>query len=318
MPNKRVLLLVNASSRRGAQAHDQARERLAALGLDVIDPYPSRNRDFGALIARARGEADVAVLGGGDGTLNSAIEGLLESGLPLGILPLGTANNLARSLGIPGELEQACEVIARGKEVAVDLGSVNGHYFLNCVGIGISAAINQSVPRNLKKKWGMVAYAVTAFRKFRARAPFEAEIECDGRRTRVRSIQISVCNGKHFGSALTIAEDASADDGMLDLVSAEIDGLASGVVSFSAMLKGEQDRSRYLRFLRGREITVRTNRPLLIDADGEITTRTPADFRVHEKAIRILVPEEAASGTVKKTPAAAWAAPDLFFVSAAK
>ena len=104
------------------------------------------------------------IVAGGDGTLNAALQGLVEAGLPLGIIPLGTANNLARTLGIPSDPAGACEVIAAGHRRRIDLGWVNGRYFCTTASVGLSVQITEELSPEAKRRWGPAAYALAAVR----------------------------------------------------------------------------------------------------------------------------------------------------------
>src|SRR5215207_821537 len=110
----RALLLVNPGARRGDDAVSRARKALEGQGLEVLPADSPDPGQLGDIIRRERGRLNRVVVGGGDGTLNAAVQGLVGSSLPLAILPLGTANNLARTLGLPTSLEAACEVAAHG------------------------------------------------------------------------------------------------------------------------------------------------------------------------------------------------------------
>src|SRR3712207_6143705 len=124
--SQRALLLVNRHARQGQGSLDQAAGQLRDLGLQITEEPISKARRPSDLIRAYRGRVDLVIVGGGDGTLNAAVDGLVDAQLPLGILPLGTANDLARTLGIPTDLAAACQVIAAGQRRQIDLGWVNG------------------------------------------------------------------------------------------------------------------------------------------------------------------------------------------------
>lgn len=122
----RLLLVVNRRSRRGTTAAETAADLLGRSGLRVVTKACEDATALPGLIRDMAPTIDRVVIGGGDGSLNAAIPGLLDTGLPLGILPLGTANDLARTLGIPAELEAAAKIIAEGQVRRIDVGEVNG------------------------------------------------------------------------------------------------------------------------------------------------------------------------------------------------
>jgi diacylglycerol kinase family enzyme len=133
-----ALLLVNVHSRRGAGAAETVSGILKDAGVETLVGNSERPGDLSDLIRAANGKVRSVILGGGDGTLNAALPGLLETGLQLGIIPLGTANDLARTLGIPANVGAAARIIAEGKLRRVDIGEVNGHPF----GVGAHAGLS--------------------------------------------------------------------------------------------------------------------------------------------------------------------------------
>jgi YegS/Rv2252/BmrU family lipid kinase len=245
---------------------------------------------FPELIQHHCHQVDLVIVGGGDGSVNAAIEGLLATQLPVGVIPLGTANNLARTLAIPNVIADACQVIAEGYKQSIDLGWVNGEYFFNVAGIGLSANINQAVAKSLKRRWGVIAYAVTALKLVSQQRRWHAEIRCNGETIHVKTYQITICNGRHYGSGLTVSADAAIDDQRLDLCSLEIQHWWQVPFLVPALTRGEYATGQGIRTLQSQEIEIHTDRPQPIDTDGEITTHTPATFRVIPQAISIFVP----------------------------
>ncbi|MET0530836.1 MAG: diacylglycerol kinase family protein, partial [Microvirga sp.] len=177
--SRRALLIVNAKSRSGATQREMAMERLEAHGIETIHLDCKRREDLSPLIVKHAKDADCAIVGGGDGTLNAAAFGVIESGLPLGILPLGTANDLARTLGIPFDLDGAAQVIADGLTREIDLGIVNGEPFFNVASVGLSAELAQQLTRDIKRRYGRLGYAMVALKVLSQARPFRATIRSE-------------------------------------------------------------------------------------------------------------------------------------------
>jgi YegS/Rv2252/BmrU family lipid kinase len=291
MPASRTaLLLVNRHSRRGEAALDGVVHTLESLDYRIVERGTEDPSRVSAIIREHAGRVDRVIVGGGDGTLGSAVAGLVDTGLPLGVLPMGTANNLARGLGIPTDIVAACGVAAAGEPRSVDVGVVNGHYFLTTASLGLSVAITERLDVALKRRWGILAYGAAAMRVLARVRPFHAAIRWEGRETVTRTVQIVVGNGRHYGQALTVAEDARIDDERLDLYSIELHRWWRLVGLLPALKRGRHGRRDEVLALRAREFEIHTRRPHRIDLDGELRTETPAVFRVLPGAIRIFCP----------------------------
>jgi YegS/Rv2252/BmrU family lipid kinase len=286
--NQLALLLVNPHARQGKNAVVQATYHLEKLGLQVViadGTYPER---YSQTIRQHNQQIDLVIIGGGDGSINAAIDGLLDTELPLGILPLGTANNLARTLQIPNSIPQACEVIARGKTQLIDIGWVNGQYFLNIASLGLSAEVNRRVSKRLKKHWGVFAYIITALQVLATIRPFWVDIYVDNQSIETKTLQITIANGRYYGSGLVIADDATIDDERLDLHSLEIQSWWQVLPLLPAALLGKSPTGEGVRLIKGKDIEIHTRKPHPINTDGEKTTKTPARFRVIPHALKVI------------------------------
>lgn len=288
---QRALLIINRAARSGSASLQAGIERLKAQGIELITHHPEAAATVGHLIHQHRTEVDAVIIGGGDGTLNCAAAALIEAGLPLGILPLGTANDLARTLGIPPDVEQACAVIARGHTRRIDLGRVNGVYFFNAASIGLGVNVTRRLTREIKRRWGVLAYARTVYDELRGMRAFHAEITCDGEHHRIRTMHIGVGSGRYYGGGMTVSEDAAIDDARLDLYSIRPQNFWRLLTLAPALRDGRLAGREDVYVLRGRSIEIRTSRPFGVSTDGEITTHTPAYFYVVSQAVTVFIPE---------------------------
>ena len=287
---RRALLVVNRDSRSGANDIDSALARFAQQGIDILETPLGNPAQLPQLIRRHRDQVDCVVIGGGDGSMSAAAEALLETGLPFGLLPMGTANDLARTLKIPTDLEQAADVIGSGLIHTIDLARVNGRCFFNVANIGLGVDVTHHLSPDMKQRWGALSYARSLVKALRARRSFHADIECDGRRKRVRSIQIAVGNGRHYGGGMTVSEKASIDDHLFFLYSIEPRPWYELLRFAPAFRAGRFEAHAPVYIEQGRRITIRTRRPMAVTADGEIVTRTPASFDMLAGAIKVFVP----------------------------
>lgn len=294
-PSKRslALLLVNPKARRGREDLAAVRERFIQGGLVLLEP-DVESPDFLPLIQRHRDEVDCIIVGGGDGTVHSTLSGLLESKLPLGILPLGTANDLARTLQIPTDPVRACDVILDGAIRSIDIGSVNGTPFLNVASIGLAAEVTRRLSRGTKTYWGVLAYVWAAMGAMLRGRAFSVEIHCNGQSLRTRTWQIAVGNGRYYGGGLMVHENARIDDGLLNLYSVEIKRRWQILPLIPALWRGDLDPVLPIRTLQGTEFEIHPlRRPRSIIADGEFVGSTPAVFKIIPHALKVYAPRVA-------------------------
>ncbi len=221
--SRSALLLVNRHARSGSEAIDGAVQVLerAGIALRRVD-LPNRHQ-IANLVREHAASCDLVILSGGDGTLNAEASALMATRLPLGILPLGTANDLARTLDLPADPAAAAAVIATGHLRSIDLGEANGVPCFNVAHIGLTTEIDHRLTSDSKKRWGRLGYAIAAWRIVGRVRPFTATMQDDGRDETFRTLQVTVGNGVFYAGGLRVAEGARPDDGCLDVYSLETD-----------------------------------------------------------------------------------------------
>ncbi|PZR57081.1 MAG: lipid kinase [Candidatus Meridianibacter frigidus] len=287
----RVLLFMNPHARRGDSLADEARNALRAAGCVLVEEPMSDANEMRSAMVQRRADADAVVVGGGDGSVITAIPGLLESGLPLGILPLGTFNDLARTLAIPAAIEEAVEIIAAQTKRVVDVGHVNDAYFINEASLGISTRIAHAQTSEVKKKFGLLSILSTTLATLRYTRPFHVALEYEGKKETFRTLQLTIANSHHFGGFIT-NKDAAIDDGFLDLYSLEVSNAFQMLQLLAPIIRGDVSASKRVRARRAKQFRVTSTRPRPIFADGEPAGETPAEFTVLPKALTVFAPPE--------------------------
>jgi YegS/Rv2252/BmrU family lipid kinase len=243
------------------------------------------------IVAR-REEFDAVVVGGGDGTLLTAIAGLIETKLPLAILPLGTFNELARTLGVPFDAGAVAALIDDGASVQLDVGRVNGVHFFNEASVGLSTRVARLQTGDVKRALGMLAIPITTLRALRALRPLHLEIESDGGAVRrVRAVQLTVANSYRFGGVVENPE-GSLEDGRLWLYSIDVRGWLGALRVVASVAARRFTRTPEVEAVAGTHFAVRSRsgRAHRVFADSEYVARLPAEFTIVPKAVSVLVP----------------------------
>jgi diacylglycerol kinase (ATP) len=276
-------VVYNPESHRGAEAIGVLPSLLRAAG---VEPIEASN----ALLRETAAPADCIVGAGGDGTISRLIPLALRWRVPIGVIPFGTFNELARALDIPFDAAQACAVIAKGHTRTVDVACVNGVYYLSEASIGLSSRIARLQTQVPKRRYGILAVIATSLLAFRYVRPMSVAVTFDGRCEGFKTVQLTVANSHRFGGLFNVA-DAAIDDGWLDLYSVEIDNAVEALGVANAMLRGRRMNAPGLRTYRSTRFHVGGRRRHHIRADGEPAGKTPATFEVLPKALRVLAPQ---------------------------
>jgi diacylglycerol kinase (ATP) len=240
-------------------------------------------------------QVDLVLASGGDGTVTACAEGLAGSGVPLGVLPAGTGNLLARNLGLPLSLEEALAVSLGGTDRRLDVGTANGRVFVAMAGLGFDAKLLDSTGEPLKRRLGWAAYALSGLRHLADR-PARATVRADGGpvlRRRASSVLIGNVGALQGGVALL--PGAEPDDGVLDLLVLTARGLA-GWAALAADVLLRRRRTRHVARIAFRDLHVMLDRPQLWELDGEVIGRTrQLRVTVRPGALLVRVPNHGAS-----------------------
>jgi YegS/Rv2252/BmrU family lipid kinase len=238
-------------------------------------------------------EADeLPVVISGDGLLGAIGGAMAGSQTPLGVVPGGRGNDLARVLGIPDEPERAVEVILGGHSRRIDVGEANGKRFLGIVSVGFDSDANR-LANETKFLRGSPVYAYAALRTLLSWKPARFTIAVDGERIRLSGYSISVANSSCFGGGMYVAPDAELDDGEFDVVSVGEVGKLRFVSNLPKVFKGTHVDKDEVRVFRAKHLELSASRPFPVYADGEHLTDLPVSLRVLPRALSVLVPAAA-------------------------
>lgn len=290
---KQAILVVNAMSRRGADVFEEARDKLVAAGVELIEAHAVTEPDkMDGTIRHAIEKAPMVIVGGGDGSLSTNVDFFVGKDTVFAILPLGTANSFAKTLGMGTDLDTAIDVIANGEAKRIDLGIIDGDYFVNAAALGLSPLIADTVPHNLKRYLGMVGYLIWAARCAFNFRPFRMKVTTDdGQVHKTWATEARIANGTHHGG-VELVEDQALDSG--DIVIQAVTGkslLGLGWSWFATLFK-LSGRERTTTEWRGRKLYLETRPRQKISIDGEIAAKTPVTVEVARGAIEVAAPRD--------------------------
>lgn len=292
-----VCLLVNPSAgggragRAAGEVERTLRERYALR----VRVERTRNLEHARQIAMAAAKAGelVAALGG-DGLVGAAADAMrdVEDAL-LGVLPGGRGNDLARVLGIPLDAVKACETIAVGNAVPLDLGEVDGHAFVGIASVGFDSEANR-IANEAPSFLGGLVYPYGALRALLTWRSTRFELAVDGKQVSFSGYGVAAANSKAYGGGMYVAPDARLDDGMLDVVYLEqVSKLRFLTRVLPKVFKGAHVRQPTVHVLRGRTVEVSAARPFKLYADGDPIAALPALITAVPAAVQVLVPRGA-------------------------
>src|SRR6266700_1775294 len=304
----RVVLILNptsgsssiATNQNGAEDNETTiREALATQGIEP-EVYYTTPEDAGEGLAReaaGRG-AEIVIAAGGDGTLHAVAGGLVNTMSTLAIIPMGTMNNVARSLEIPDSIAGACELITKGATRRIDIGTVNKHIFLEVAGIGLEATLFPAAEEI--KSYGILSTISGVFKgldKLFAFQPTRYLISFDEHRSRLYyAIQISVCNTPYYGARLRFAPRAVIDDGLLDILVYKNFSILEYILHGIAISQGRRPLEPKLVQRKAKSLRIKSEQPVEIHVDGVYLGHTPATIAVMPGVLRVRVPQHVAHG----------------------
>jgi diacylglycerol kinase (ATP) len=289
---EKVLFIINPKS---------GVDRVKALAA-VIDQQLDKRRfeseiaytqyaKHGTILAReavARGVQIIAAVGG-DGSVNDVIAGIRGTEATLAIIPKGSGNGLARSLGIPLEAEKAIRLINRGRKHSIDLGKAGEQLFVSNVGVGFDALVAKKFAKS--KRRGMMMYSWIVTKYLWKYKEWTWEIEVDGKKMKERAFILTVANAQQFGYNFKIAPLADLQDGLFDIVILKKYPKVLGALIALRAFRGSLLKSRYVAYTRGREVTIRHAHLNMMQVDGDVhPCSTELKITMLPAALNVLVP----------------------------
>lgn len=288
-----TVLLINARARR---AHHAQARILRLMGMKGLRPEEcwtlNRPEELPERLSAALAAgAQRVILGGGDGTLNSALPLLAHRQVVLGILPLGTSNAFAASLGLPMDLAAAIDVLNIGRPAWIDLGRANRHYFANVASLGLSAAVAQGVSDATKRRFGRLGYLLGGAGVFWQQRPFEVRLHHGDQHEQFTTRELIVANGRVHSGAV-VAADARPDNGRLTVFALGEGQRLDLLRLWFAYRLGRHSQLPASHFFTTEAFEIDTSPAQRLDLDGEVQSdcRTPVAFRVDAGALQVLVP----------------------------
>lgn len=275
-----LYLIVNprAGHHKGNRLASRVVAEFRGLGLEVTVEHSGSPGEVAHLAQRAADSgASCLAVAGGDGSASEAVNGLMKSQAEcaLGIVPVGTGNDFVKAAGLPGAWQQACSAIADSCRAGppysrVDVGVCNGHYFINCLGIGLDARISMEANR-LKHLRGHTVYLAALLRTLWRGIPTpNAVVEWDGNRLEQPVTLVCACNGQVVGSMFRMAPDARVDDGLMDIVIADGVNRRQALMIAPRVIAGTHQGLPQVRCLRTRQLTIHLDQPTPLQTDGEL------------------------------------------------
>ncbi|MCE9526662.1 MAG: diacylglycerol kinase family lipid kinase [Planctomycetales bacterium] len=238
---------------------------------------------------------DLVVAAGGDGTINEVLNGLATNfgQATFGILPLGTANDFARTINIPADLPAAIDILLAGQTEQIDVIRYDGaesRYFLNVSAGGFSGQVNDALTDEMKQTWGPLAYLRSAAGVLPNLTDFRTFISCDDEpEQKVHLYNIVVANARYVAGGIPIAPEAQLNDGLADIIIVPAASMLELAVLGPQILLGSHLASELVLFRRARKISVRSEPGMWFNVDGELLSNAPAHFEVLPRAIKVVV-----------------------------
>lgn len=292
----RVLFIVNPVAGKGHAAKIVPQIKSIMESMNEVDfnvEYTKAPKHAVEIAKKhSSGDYDIVFAVGGDGTVNEVVNGLVGSDTALGVLPGGSGNDFIRSLNISGDMESILRSTIKGQKKLIDVGTVNGRYFVNISSAGFDAEVVLATQR--AKKYflsGSAAYIAGLISTVFTKSSVDLRVVYDGGEINERALLVAVANGRYYGGGMLAAPDALLDDGAFDLCFISETSKLRLLTFFPMFIKGQHKGLKEVSFYRSRNVHIESPVPVSINIDGEVIRDTKVDFQIENKKLFVAVPE---------------------------
>lgn len=264
-----ALLVINPKSRNGhSEELTEATDLLRNSGIEVDACVTESASEMASCIENYREKEGVVIVAGGDGTISSALESVYKSKQTLAILPMGTANDLARSLGIPQNVFAAAQTIVDNKRERINLAKVNNSYFVNVAHVGLGVDVTRELTSEMKKYFGIFAYLGALTSVMKRNKSFRVTIKADGWEESLRAIHLAVGNGRYYGGGNVVDDDSTLLDGQLNLFCLKPIRWWRLLLLGANFRNGNLQKAERVVCKKAKKISIKTSKPRRVEADG--------------------------------------------------
>lgn len=265
--------------------------RLDRLGAEYRVVWTERPGHAVSISGEAANSGFTRILSvGGDGTLREVVQGALNTGIDIGLVPAGSGNDFSRTIGLPTDPVSSLD-IALGRHVSsLNVGELNGWVYINVAGCGFDAAVASLAAGRLRVLGGKLSYLASVFVELAAYTPRLFRISIDGNVTTLPAYLVAAANGRYCGGGMMIAPDADPTDDLFDICIIRKMPRVRLAMNLRKVYSGRHVDDPFVEIRRGSRVAVETDRPVQCQADGEIMTADPVEFRVSKRSIGVACP----------------------------
>ncbi|MFP4344131.1 MAG: diacylglycerol/lipid kinase family protein [Anaerolineales bacterium] len=298
MDRKKVFIVLNPVA--GTTDPDDVRVMFGECGdeggLECEVYETQEDDDVTAIVREALGNHfDLVVVAGGDGTVSSVASALVNTEIPLAILPAGTGNVFAQELGVPEDLEEAMSLLLGEHKVrCVDVMQTDERYCLLNVGVGMSASMMEDTERDQKRSLGFFAYILAGVKKALGYQPHRFNITIDGKRQKVHASEVMVVNSPALGtSTIRLQDGIRLDDGQMEVCFLQTKSVLDYAKIGTSLLLAREKQSPHIHCIKvDEELTIEADEEVGVQGDGDLLGTTPVTVRLVPQALQVIVPRD--------------------------